>query len=295
MQVRLVMTNLFVNSKFKYDGNQFEWFCRVLAFVLVISQLRVFPYISELYLEQVPYERLIDLAPYAFFPSIFHLFRNSFVLHGASILMMGLALLIGIGKFRKIASVLYWYLMASFYALNHYTLSPELAFLGWLLLMLSLIPTPSIAEKSEWRMPTVVYLGALTVLGFGYMYAGYTKFQNPNWRTGEALGLIFEKSPITYSWIASLAGSIPDWFLNLASWSVLGTQLLALPLLLLSFTRPYVWSFFVLVHLFTLITLDLSEVAIGMLVFHLFVADGDWLERVQRRIKKLTHSYSMNT
>lgn len=209
-----------------------------------------------------------------------------------AVLSLGIAL----GVHRRLLGPLVWYGLACLFNRNVLISNPSLAFVGWLLLALALIPEGEGWELLRWNkspqkpflLPPRIYWGAWYLLAVGYTASGLHKLSSPSWRDGSALGHVLT---------IPLARDVPwrTWFLELdpsvlqmMTWGALAAECLYLPLAIHRATRPFAWLGMVFMHLGILCFIDFADLTCAMLVVHLFLFDPRWLQHP--RMRRMTSS-----
>jgi len=124
-----------------YSARQFIYWRMALGGFLTFYFLRVFPYASEIYSNQGVIPDPTVNWSYGFFPSLFYFIDSPFfvqLMHGLAVV---LSIFIFFGFWRRFSGFFLWYLYASFYCRNNLTEDPSIAFVGWLILALAVIPS----------------------------------------------------------------------------------------------------------------------------------------------------------
>ena len=202
---------------------------------------------------------------------------------------------IAAGIHRRVVAPLVWYGLACLFNRNVLTSNPSLAFVGWLLLALTLIPEGEglclrpTQKGARFSLPPLLYWGAFYLAALGYTASGLHKLSAPSWRDGSALSHVLS---------IPLARDVPwrTWFVSLdplllrfLSWGALAAECLYLPLALFRSTRPLAWLSMVLMHLGILCFIDFADLTCAMLLLHLFLFDPrwrslPWLQRLSRSV-----------
>jgi len=113
----------------------------------------------------------------------------------------------------------------------------------------------------------------------GYSFSGLTKLLSPSWARGDAIGLIVS-SPIGRDGALGHALlALPAPWLAAMTWSVLLLELLSAPLALSRRVRPYLWGALLLMHVGLLLVLDIADISVPMIAFHLLTFDPWALDR----------------
>jgi predicted DCC family thiol-disulfide oxidoreductase YuxK len=225
----------------------------------------------------------------AFGEGLVHLFDSSSPAIVTAALLCGamLSALFAVGKFDRPAATILCILWANFVGSDPLATHVEIPLISLLLLAHALLPSApfgSIAAigrvdpKGTWRMSPRVFGAAWALLALGTSYSGTCKFGTPSWIDGSALRDLLQ-SPLARptalrEWL--LSGSpIP---LELATWSVLGLQLLFAPLAVFSRARPWIWLGIVGMQLLQILLLvDLDGHLVGLLWVYFFVFDPGWI------------------
>ena len=211
---------------------------------------------------------------------------------GLTLLSVGFAL----GFARRLAAVLIWAGLVMLLHRNNLTHNVSLPYLGWLLLASTLVPTGEGGGFSrrdpDWAFPKALLLGAWVVFGVSYTLGGWVKLQRPEWWTGDALGYVFER-PITHAPVAYLASLLPEPTLRLASWGSAGLEGVAAAMILLPSTRLVAWWGLTGLQLGILATMDLAELSVAVLLFHLFLYDPTW--PFPDRLRRLADALAQTT
>jgi len=207
----------------------------------------------------------------------------------AQILLLSFAVagvLFALGIARRTCAILIWLGLMLLVHRNNLTLNIGLSYLGWLILATVLVPTgeggvwPSRNSGSnrEWRFPRTLTYGAWLVFGLSYTFAGFEKIAQPEWLEGSALRHILQQ-PLSYSWASSLAEVAPETLLRAASWSALLCECACLGMIVIAPGRLCAWLSLTAMQLGILLSLDLYDLSLAVLLFHALIFDPSWLPR----------------
>ncbi len=268
-----------------YTPAQFTVYRILFGAYLAVDFGLILPYAAELFSSQgMPPNR------WEGFPSPFLVWSSPGFVTGFVGALVVLALLFAAGVARRISAVLLWYGLASLVNQNNQILNPSVFFTGWALLACALIPRGEPLRlfarevRERWEMPATLYWGAWLILAVGYSISGYEKLQSEVWRDGsvlvDLLGVAFARD----WWFTDLLLSLPAFALMLAGWAVVLGELLFAPLSLFRPTRKLVWALMLSMHGVLLLIISERPVALGMILFHLFLFDARWLP--PRRVGK---------
>ena len=262
---------------------QFSLWRVLFSLYLIFSFVLILPYAESMYGQTgvIPDPRINWT--YGFFPNLLSIWNQPIILSWIAIL---LSVALGTGYFRRSTSFVLWYLMAAFYNRNNLTEDPSLAYIGWLLLALVLIsPGESFKKSSDqtnWYFPSNLYWGAWILLGASNLYSGIAKLFSPSWSTGEALQLIFQL-PISYQWSFGLSEKL-SFIFPFMTWAVICIQMISPLLFVFSRTRFLGWGLSIFIHISILLSLQIAQISLAMILFHLFLFDLSWVKRIQEKL-----------
>ena len=266
-----------LNAKMKYTKNQFVIWRAIFGAYLLIYFIKIFPHAMLVFNKDLfgSYSNKFFLYTV---PNILYFFQGSVKL--IIVILMILSIAIIFGSFVRISSFLIWIGWVTLYNSNTLISNPSYGYIGWLLLALVFIPE---TNKKSWKIPNLLLIGAWIILSLGYLFSGIRKFLFlSQWKNGDALFLLYT-SPIAREFSANLMLALPLQFLT---WFTIILFVVFPFLILFHKTRVYAWFTLLIIHIIVLITLDLTQVSLGIIVFHLFVFDLDWLNIKQIFIKK---------
>jgi uncharacterized membrane protein YphA (DoxX/SURF4 family) len=221
---------------------------------------------------------------YGVFPNILNWFDAPLHITIFLYLLTFLSVLFVFGFQRPIVSVLLWYGWACLFNRNNLISNPGIPFVGWLLLACAVIPKGepySFGQKSNWKFPELVWLGAWLILGISYTISGIDKLQSPSWADGTAIHHLLD-NPLARNWfLREWMLTFPEWIIKFFTWSVLAIEILFGPLCLLGLQgRKWAWLSMTLVHLGILMIVDFADLTSGMLMIHVLTFDRRWVGRM---------------
>ncbi len=189
------------------------------------------------------------------------------------------SLFIAAGVIRKIEAVVVFSVFWFFFHRNLFAVTEEYAFVMWLLLATLVVPSGEPlrlfkkAPAPGWFFPEPLRKAAWVVLAVGYTSAGLFKvFQSESfWLRGSALKYLVSEGLARRTWYGEWHAWVPDFIYIGTNWLLIAVQLFALPLLMTKKSRLFLWWSMVLFHVGAMLTLRLTSVSLGMLVFHLFI------------------------
>ncbi len=153
---------------------------------------------------------------------------------------------------------------------NQLTLNPAMPFLCVWLLGHALLPRGD-APRAVHRLNNTLWW----ITGVAYTYSGIEKLLSPSWRSGDA-GAFILASPLGRDHVLVHALEHVPMLLAAGTWAMLALELFMLPLIVRRAWRSKVWLATMLLHLMLLVTVNIAEISIGMLVFHLTLFDPTW-------------------
>ncbi|HVY01637.1 MAG TPA: HTTM domain-containing protein, partial [Candidatus Nanoarchaeia archaeon] len=154
---------------------------------------------------------------------------------------------------------------------------PSIPFIYWLLIATIAIPDE---KESKWKMPSQVYLSALIVLCIGYFMGGILKIFSPSWANGSAMQIILGLPNTRFGFIENLSNIIPSWIFVIITFSVILIELFAPVFLIIKNTRKMWWILLTAMHILVLFCFTITQVSIGMLLYHLFLLDLAWIKKI---------------
>ncbi|AYV86671.1 MAG: hypothetical protein Sylvanvirus6_12 [Sylvanvirus sp.] len=190
-----------------------------------------------------------------------------------------------------------WYIWASLLNRNIFILNPGLAYVGYLLLALTLIcPGNGMVHritigitgatkvevsdrlKLNSKVMSWIYYGTWILLAIGYTISGMHKLlHSPSWVSGDALKYIYESPLARDTFLVTWLLTLPRWMLQIATWGSLVLEISFLPLGLFKRTRKLYWFSFLALHVGVLATVSFSDLTIGVFLAHLFIFDIRWV------------------
>jgi hypothetical protein len=212
----------------------------------------------------------------------------------------GLTLPLALGRGDRWAALGLWYLWASLHARNPLIANPGMPYVGWMLLAHGLLPwapprlfaSPERDSRCGWRFVPRLVTVAWVLLMLGYSYSGLTKLGSPAWIDGSAVGHVLNNPLARPTALPQALRSLPSVVLQTSTWGLLGLEIAAAPLALVRRARPWLWCIFVLFHLALLALLDFADLSLGMILFHWFIFDFEWIpEGHRQRLRALLRPF----
>ncbi|WP_018969279.1 DCC1-like thiol-disulfide oxidoreductase family protein [Rubritalea marina] len=264
-----------------HNSTAFSLFRILFGTYLLIHFAQLLPYAEELFSYSVIFS---DTSPSPFqgmWPN--PLFSATPHLASAMVSLGCLAsICIIVGRLRKTAAFYLWYLSTCLFTANPLISNPSQAYTGLLLIFLTLIPHGETwvlnrPESADWHFPSTIKKTAWLLLAIGYSFSGILKLSSPSWCDGSALAFVLENPLARPNGLRELMLSFPPVFLMLLTWFTLALEILFLPLALIKQARPWLWLATVAMHIGIMCVIDFADLSCGMLLFHLFTFQRDWL------------------
>lgn len=276
-----------------YTSYQFAAFRIILGLYLLQHFLFLIPYGTEIFSAEGIFPRTSLNFTDGFIPGLFDLNDSPNFISGALTVLSLLSICLTIGFKRNWAALLLWVGWVSLFDRNNLISNPGLPFIGWLLLVVAVIPRGeriSIdAIKEDWRMPKLLFYGAWIIMAVSYTLSGFDKWMAPSWRDGSAIIHLLNNPLARDTPLRGLFLQLPEWFLHLKTWGILALEVLFLPLAIFPKVRPYAWLSMVLMHFGIILIVDFADLTAGMLMIHLFTFDSRWLKSALKRRKANEH------
>ncbi|MCD6051631.1 MAG: hypothetical protein K0Q55_3040, partial [Verrucomicrobia bacterium] len=198
-------------------------------------------------------------------------------------LLAGLSALFALGILRPLVAVVIWFGWACLFNRNNLICNPGMPYVGLLLLLSALVPRGEPGcfgqqkADAEWKMPAAIYWVAWLLLVAGYTYSGWFKLLSPSWQDGSALESVIHNPLARPNLLREWMTTWPMLLLQIATWTALAGELLALPLSLTRKGRFIAWLWMLSMHLGIILVVDFADLTWGMLMIHLFTFDPKWI------------------
>lgn len=173
------------------------------------------------------------------------------------------------GIFPRLMSLLTWFSIVVLLGRNNYFHDFDLDFVGWLLLLFSIIPNGK-------EMPRIAYSGAWLVLSVAYCLSGIHKLQSDFWLGGDAIYMVLQ-GPLGYWDYGNLFDYYPVFvFCKILNWFVLLVEVFFIFSFIWEKWALLFWLAMTVVHIGIASTLALSSLNVAVLIFHLFLFNPQW-------------------
>jgi hypothetical protein len=258
------------------------WWRLLFGLALVGFSLQAWPYLDELF---TPRGLTMNNKLAVFGLS------GSAVVHAAWVGIVTTSLCIAAGVFTAPAAAVCWLLNMLVWNANTLSRSPEMPLVHLCLLLLAICPlaaprwpwTKASSSTPVLGVPPVARAVAWGAFAVVYGTAGLTKltYNDSSWVDGSALFHVMHESVFRRLWYGD-AFAEPSLALRFGTHASLLLEVGAPLLVWFHRGRWLVWVMSVTMHAIALVFLNLFEVSVHMLVFHLLLVDQPMLDDVQQ-------------
>jgi predicted DCC family thiol-disulfide oxidoreductase YuxK len=271
-----------------WTGGQYSLFRVLFGCYLLQHFLSLLPWGAELFSNRGALPNGSTSPLIHLFPNLFAICDKPGFVTGLLILGSVLSVLLAAGFWDRPAAFVLWYLWACLLGRNPLISNPALPFIGWLLLLHTVLPKAPYgsltARKRDdpggnWCMPQLAFIVAWALMAIGYSYSGYTKLVSPSWVDGSALAYVLQNPLARPTALRDLLLALPPVMLRVLTWAGLLLELSFAPLVLFRKARPWIWTAMVGMHIGLLSIVSFADLTAGMLLLHLFTFDPAWLPR----------------
>ena len=269
-----------------WTGGQFSLVRITLGFYLMFHFISLIPWGTEVFSNEGVLPRASMSPLMMAFPNIFALADGPVVVAGVLISGVIFSVMLMLGFKRRFAALMLWYIWACLLGRNPFILNPGIPFVGWMLLFCVALPSGenlSFDAKrrddfTPWFIPKSFIWVAWIVMVVGYSYSGLMKLNSPSWIDGSAILHVLESPLARPTFLRTWLTQLP-FVLSLLTWATLGLEIAAAPLALIPRARRYLWFALIGLHVGILLTVDFSDLTVGMLMIHMLTFDPKWLKR----------------
>lgn len=290
--------NNFLRKTKPFSEHQFAVWRILFGVYCTYYSVALLPYVTELFSSAGIYA---SVPVRSWFPNILYWFDSPAVVLFLAITSVVAAIAITVGYRRCLFAGIAWYIHACWFGRNVLTDDPSLAYIGLLFLLLAIIPSGEVwsldhkrkKQSISWQLPYVPYITAVIALGIGYSVSGIDKLHATGWWNGDAMYFLLHGGLTNNNLLVTMLQAAPDWAVSGMTWYAAWGMAIALPGLLWKRTRFVTWLLVTSMFVAMAITLDLAQVTIGMLVFHLFIFDREWIP-AKKKVEPITWYYDTN-
>ncbi len=242
--------------------NTFFLWVSAFGLYLLYYTIHVWPYAVEIFSDEGVLPNFQKNWTFGYFPNYLYVWDSSLAIHFTFAFRFICAILI-IFRIRLFeCGLLSWYFWACLYNRNNMIEDPSVPYVGWMCIALALFSKKSLCPY--------ISLTGWGLMILGSFYNAISKFSSPSWIDGQAIALIFQL-PIAYSHSKFL---LP--FASVLTYLAIASQLVGPILCLFYKTRFWGWAIITSMHIFILVTLDITQVSLAMLLFQLFFWRPTW-------------------
>lgn len=254
---------------------QYRLFRVSFGIYLFFHFLLLFPYACEIFSSSGVLSEA-NLSPLLYlFPNVLAITDSPIVIMIMTVIAMLASIGLVSGYHDKISAIIIWYVLASFFGRNPLIANPSLPYVGWMLFLHVAMPSQTCSEK--WQFPKPLYFSVWFIMAVSYTYSGYTKLLSPSWVSLETIQLVLENPLSRDNWIRTLFLNLPPIFLKLLTFGILWLETLFIPLAFIPILRPWIWLGMLCAHFGFLTLLNLGDLSVGMILFHMISFNPAWL------------------
>jgi len=271
-----------------WSGGQYSVFRIFFGCYLLQHFLALLPWGAELFSDRGAVANASASPLIQVFPNVLAICDQPGFVTALLILGSVLSVLLAAGLWDRTAAFILWYLWACLLGRNPLISNPALPFIGWLLLLHTALPKAPFgswtARKRDdpagnWYMPQLAFFLAWILMAVGYSYSGYTKLVSASWLDGSALARVLQNPLARPTALRELLLGTPPVCLRVLTWATLLLELSFAPLALFRKARLWIWTAMVGLHIGLLSLVSFADLTGGMLLFHFFTFDPEWLPR----------------
>jgi hypothetical protein len=265
------------------SARQFAWFRIVFGAYLAAHFAHLVPWAAELFSREGVLPAAGLNPTHGILPNVLAWSDSPAFVTTFVAALVALSVLFALGVVRQAAALLLWYGWACLFNRNVLISNPSIAYVGWLLLVTTLVPAREPfralgkkATRDEFYVPAAAYWMAWFLMAAGYTLSGIVKLASPSWVDGTAVWHVVQNPLARDGWLRDFALSMPMWVFRWMTWNALALEILFLPLALWRWTRPLIWTAMVGMHIGILALVSFGDLSAGMLMLHLFTMDSRW-------------------
>jgi hypothetical protein len=196
-----------------------------------------------------------------------------------------------VGFWTRTSGAVLWFGAYLLFHRNQLTLNPSLPFLGFWFLAQCFMPANPPRSIDRWlaqrnggavhpaseRMPRRLLAVLWVVMSIAYTASGVTKLFSPSWVDGNAIRFILGSPLARDTTLVHVLEATPRGFTAMLTWGALLAELLFAPLALSRRARPWAWASMVALHAGLIVVMNIADISIAMIAFHLVTFDPEWL------------------
>ena len=268
-------------------GYLFAIFRILTGAYLAFYSAMMLPYAADVFSSRgmLPYASMNDTLDN--YPAFLLRLDTPEIVRALFIIKIAAALAFMLGICRRAAAALSWLILSWTLNRNNLIASPEIAYVGWALLASAVIPPGepwSLGRRDPaWEFPLILRFAGWIILGVSYSYSGYAKLGSSEWVQGKAL---YHALTVTGAARTSLSAYLPSFgtlLFKVLSYLTVFLELGGIVWMVIPRARLPYWIATMLMHVGILLLLDLTQVSLGMMLFHLLLFDPNWLPAWIRR------------
>ncbi len=195
---------------------------------------------------------------------------------------------LALGWNRRTASAIQWLMLTLVLAQAPLLFEVHHDYWSWLLILFVLLPpgeprSPLHRLESSWQVSRSFYQAYWISLGASYSLSGVSKLASEWWQSGEILRSYFGAMSWAYYDMNPLLASLPLSAHRAFSAVVAWPEAFALPLVLSSKTRGWIWLVLTLGQVQMVLFSQINHISIMMVIFSVLGFDPQWIPNLRRK------------
>ena len=270
-----------------WTAERWRWFRFGLGLYVLVHFMTLLPWSAEMFSSAGMFADPATSPLMGFLPNPLGTFQGPLFTIG----FVGLGVVAGAcmmaNKAPRIGAVVAWYIGACLLAKNPLILNPAMPHVGWTLLWFAAVATPK--GDGSWRLPRPLFTVAWLLMGLVMSWSAVTKLGSISWMDGSALHWVWENPLARDTVLRETLVSLPSVWVQGMTWGVLALELLVLPAALLPRLRTPIWWALLAMHLGLLLTVNFTDLSMGMLIVHMSLFNARYLPSwLQTRLRSLS-------
>lgn len=284
-----------------FDPTQFSLFRIIFGIYLTVHFWQLLPNAAEVFSNQGVIKDSTLLPSFGKLPLPIFFYDDPASIENFVISLVCASILFTMGYFRRTMSLYIFFGWMSLFNRNPLISNPSIGYIGWLLLACSLIQSGERLgflltkkqredeyqkDKYRWEVSDVLFFGSWIVVGTSYTASGIHKLQCQSWLDGTALDYVLTGPLVRENNLMVSLILILPFGTKMMTWGSLFLEVSALFIGTFHRTRSTYWLLFMGFHVGILLTVNFTDLTLGMMIAHLFTFDASWFEFTRKLVVK---------
>lgn len=243
-------------------------YVNLLGAYLLVHFIQLLPDAELLFSNQGFIKDKTLLPTYGILPNILFQYDSPEFVKGFIVSMAVASFILMSGYKTRLTSAWLFYGWYCLFNRNIFINNPSLAFIGWILLALTIDPV---------RKSRMLRVGAWVITGASYTASGIHKLQCQSWLDGSALREVLSGLLARETFILRFLLDLPPQYLQYMTWISLFAEISFLFLGLFKRSRRRYWVFIMMFHIGILTTINFADLTFGMIVAHCYLFSEKWI------------------